>query len=371
MKKVGIDARLYFQTGIGTYLQNLIFQLEKIAPSEFTFYIYVTPQDADDIHFANRNFIKKPVSSHWHSISEQIFFLKTLYQDNLDLMHFTYFSSPILYRRKFIATIHDATPLLFKTGKASTKNPLMYFVKHLSFQSVLANQVKNAQAIITPTKTVKKQLIKIYGQQYEAKIYPVYEGVNESLANAKENTALKNKYQDFFIYVGNFYPHKNVERLIEAFTKVKTKSSLILIGPNDYFAKRIVQSINRLDIKNKVILYPNATKKDLVFFYKNAKALIHPSLSEGFGLPIVEAAYFDCPIIASDIEVFQELLDHQYLSFNPYDVNDMTDKINEFTNNPVVFDYQKMLKKYSFKKMTKETLEIYCDSLAINPVITV
>ena len=352
MKKIGIDARLYSQTGVGTYLQNFIYQLEKLSPNGLSFYIYLLPQDSAKIKFNSKNFIVRTVSSHWHTVAEQTLFLKILYGDDLDLMHFTYFSSPILYQRRFIATIHDTTPLLFKTGKASTKNPLVYSVKHFFFMQVLANQVKQAQMIITPTQTVKKQLTEIYGEQYKNKIVPIYEGASESLVCAKENTGLKDKFKNFFIYVGNFYPHKNVERLIEAFSKVRTDASLILIGPNDYFAAR-------LKVKKNIILYPGATKEDLVFFYKNANALIHPSLSEGFGLPLVEAVYFGCPIIASDIAVFKELLEDKYLPFNPYDVNDIAAKITGFLDKPKKFDYNNLLKKYSFEKMTKNTLEIY------------
>ncbi len=352
MKKIGIDARLYSQTGVGTYLQNFIYQLGKLSPSGLSFYIYLLPQDMVKIKLDNKNFIARTVSSRWHTVAEQTLFLKILYGDDLDLMHFTYFGSPILYQRRFIATIHDTTPLLFKTGKASTKNPLVYSVKHFFFMQILANQVKQAQTIITPTQTVKKQLLEIYGEQYSDKIVPIYEGVSESLISAKENTVLKNKFREFFIYVGNFYPHKNIERLIEAFSQVKTDTSLILIGPNDYFA-------SRLKTKKNIILYPTATKEDLVFFYKNAKALIHPSLSEGFGLPLTEAAYFNCPIIASDIPVFKELLDGQYLPFDPYNIKDIADKITGFSARPKKFNYENLLKKYSFEKMAKDTLEIY------------
>ena len=59
-------------------------------------------------------------------------------------MHFTYFGYPVFYRRKFIATVHDLTPLLFKTGKASTKNPLIYGIKHFFFKHILRSQIENA-----------------------------------------------------------------------------------------------------------------------------------------------------------------------------------------------------------------------------------
>ena len=366
MKKIGIDARLYSQTGVGTYLKNLIYYLEKKNLKDQLFYIYLMPKDYDQLSFKNKNIIKRKVDYRWHTFGEQAGFAIKLYQDGLDLMHFAYFSYPVLYFKKFLATVHDATPLLFKTGKASTKNQLIYNIKHLFFKIILWCQVNRAIKIITPTFTVKKQLEDIYGRKVSEKILSIYEGVNYQILKSKENKELNKKFNNFFIYVGNFYPHKNVERLIEAFAKIETSSKLLLIGPNDFFKNRIHQSINRLKQDDRILFVDSRTINDLVFFYKNAQALIHPSLSEGFGLPLIEAAYFNTPIIASNIKVFKELLGNNYVSFNPNNVDDIAKKISNFIEKKTVFDYVNIMKKYSFSKMTDETLKIYQEALNEN-----
>ncbi len=363
MKKIGIDARLYSQTGIGTYLQNFLFYLDKNNPEKESYYVYLRKEDFSKVKFNSKNFIKKIADYPWHSLSEQSGFLRQLNQDKLDLMHFTYFSYPIFYSRKFIATIHDATPLLFKTGKASTKNQLIYNIKHLFFRIILRGQIEKAVKIITPTYTVKKQLINIYGEKISKKILPIYEGISYKIIKTLENKDLGKKFKNFFIYVGNFYPHKNVEKLIQAFSKAQTSHKLILLGPNDYFKERLFQLINRLKQEKRILFFNNPSISDLVFFYKNARALIHPSLSEGFGLPLIEAAYFNCPIIASDINVFEELLGNNYLSFNPNDVDDIVDKIKNFIEKKPNFNYENILKQYSFEKMTNETVKIYREVL--------
>ncbi len=97
----------------------------------------------------------------------------------------------------------------------------------------------------------------------------------------------------------------------------------------------------------------------MVFFYKNAAAIIHPSLSEGFGLPLIEAAYFGLPIIASNIEVFKEILDDNYFAFNPYDITDIKYKISEFFQKKPQFQYKEVFERYSFEKMTKKIVELY------------
>ena len=113
------------------------------------------------------------------------------------------------------------------------------------------------------------------------------------------------------------------------------------------------------NLEKRILFFNNPSISDLVFFYKNALALIHPSLSEGFGLPLIEALYFNCPIIASDINVFKELLGNNYLSFNPNDVDDIGNKIKKFLEKKPSFDYKNIIKQYSFEKMTDKTVKIY------------
>ena len=365
MKKIGIDARLYSQTGVGTYLKNLIHYLDKKELKDDLFYIYLMPDDYNNLLFKNNNIIKRKVNYRWHTFGEQVGFAIELYKDNLDLMHFTYFSYPILYRKKFIATVHDLTPLLFKTGKASTKNSLLYKVKYFFYKIILKTQIKKATKILTPSKTVRDQLLNKFDQSFKSKIFSIHLGVDNYLLKSKENILLKNKINyKFFIYVGNFYPHKNVEKLILAFSMVKTSSKLLLLGPNDFFKNRLFQLINRLKQEKRILFINSLTTEDLIYFYKNAEALIHPSLSEGFGLPLIEAAYFNRPIIASNIKVFKELLGDNYLSFNPNDIDDIVEKIKSFIEKkPNKFDYKNIIKKYSFKKMTDETVKIYREVL--------
>lgn len=357
--KIGIDARLYSQTGVGVYIRNLLHYLQRLE-HKITFNVYLMDKDYEKVSFENKNFVKIKADFPWHSFSEQSGFLKRLNKDNLDLMHFTYFSYPVFYKKPFIATVHDLTPLFFKTGRASTKNSFIYNFKHAIFKLILKKQIKDAQAIITPTQTVKEQIVAYYGKSCQDKIYSIYEGVNYELMKNSQNNILGKKFsKPFFIYVGNFYPHKNVGNLIKAFAKIKEGCQLILIGPKDYFSSRLLQSNIKLECDRRIVFYHQSNLDDLTFFYKNAKALIHPSLSEGFGLPIIEAAYFNCPVIASNIGVFKELLGDKFIPFDQNDCEDIRKKIEAFIANPIKFDYQKVLEKFSFEQMAKKTLEIY------------
>lgn len=360
MKRIGIDARLYFKTGVGVYIRNLLYYLQKLSSDDIEYYVYILQSDAEKIQFTSKNFVKRPVKYMWHSLSEQTGFLKTLNNDNLDLLHFTYYSYPVMYRKKFIATLHDTILLEHKTGKASTKNAFIYEIKHFFFRYVIESQLRNSEVIITPTQTVKKSILHLFGDEFEKKIVPIYEGVNIDLFNVQENTNLSSRFANpFFIYVGNFYPHKNVESLIKAFSNVQTDAKLILIGPNDYFAQRISSLISELHQSDRILLFDEFSNENIVFFYKHALALIHPSFSEGFGLPLVESTYFNLPIIASDIEVFREILGDSYLKFNPKDTEDIKNKIEEFLKSKISPDYSKISKKYSFETMSDKIYDLY------------
>lgn len=364
MKRIGIDARLYFKTGIGVYIRNLLHYLQKKLPAGMEVYVYVMREDAKNIVFSNKHFHVRSVSYPWHSVAEQVGFVGALYRDNLDLMHFTYFSYPVLYRRRYISTVHDVTPLLFRTGKASTKNKIIYEIKHAVLSYMLAHQVRSSVCVLTPTETVKNQLIELYGERFESKINVTYEGINYELLNSQSLHPAGWNIKDFFLYVGNFYPHKNIERLVRAFARVQGDVKLVLVGPEDYFYASLNNLVKKLSQQNRIRFFPGNTAGELIFFYKNARALVHPSLSEGFGLPIVESAYFGLPIIASDIAVFRELLGNNYTAFNPYDIEDIAQKISGFSLEKKEVDYTDILKKCSFETMTEQTLiqyETYCN----------
>jgi len=360
MKKIGIDARLYSQTGVGTYLRNLLYELEKKINGDFCILIFLKKEDFASVHFKNPQF--KPILAdyHWHSLSEQTLFLRDLWSHNIDLMHFTYFGYPVFYNRPFVATVHDVTPLVHKTGKASTRNPIVYELKYQVFKYVLSSQVRHASAIIVPSQYVKKELSLLYGDHVKTKTEVIYEGLNRELIASKEDSGIGKKVENpFFLYVGNFYPHKNVERLIKAFSQVKTDHALFLIGPKDAFSDKLSEYVKNNGLTGRIRFHHNTSNGELVYLYKHASALIHPSVSEGFGLPLLDALYFKLPVIASDIPVFHEILDHEYMHFDPLDERSITEAIRSFSLHKGSFSPVTFNPLFSFEKMAEKTLQIY------------
>jgi glycosyltransferase involved in cell wall biosynthesis len=170
--------------------------------------------------------------------------------------------------------------------------------------------------------------------------------------------------------VGNAYPHKNLERLLLALAKITSRRkmfknfSLVLVGEQDFFYKRLVNYVKELRLENKVIFWGKADRQELNTLYRNAIALVFPSLMEGFGLPGLEAMAAGCPVVCSDIPVLREVYSEAAIYFNPYDPADMAEKMSDVLNNPQKYAKFKTLgselvKGYSWQQMAKQTLEIY------------
>lgn len=155
---------------------------------------------------------------------------------------------------------------------------------------------------------------------------------------------MKDKY---FLYVGNAYPHKNLEMLIRAASRVAAR--IIFVGRDDYFYRR-------LHIKPKKV-----TDEELSNLYEHAEALVFPSRMEGFGLPALEALAHGCPVIASDIPVFHEILGDIPKYFDPHDEEALVECLKNPPLRSQSFQEKaaKVVRTYSWQKMAKKTLSVY------------
>ncbi len=360
--RIGIDARLYFKTGVGRYIRNLITHLQRI--DRVNSYVVFFGENAYQEFEAGGNWEKRKVTIPWHSITEQTVFIPILLKENLDLVHFPYFSYPILYPGKFIVTIHDMIVSHFDTGKSSTHSPFLYKFKRFGYQINHQIGLRRAAKIIAVSQSTKQEIMQTIGIS-SSKIKVIYEGVDTNLVNQKfANTSLIDS--PYILYVGNAYPHKNLETLLQAFEVVAQKNKttkLVLVGPDDVFYTRLQRNIEKSLIKNRVQFLNSISDSQLVTLYKHANALVSPSLMEGFGLPIIEALSFNIPVIASDIPVYRELFDGLVNFFNPYSVDDLALKLSNAADHKLrPADTKKIthtLHKFSWEKAAKETLELY------------
>jgi glycosyltransferase involved in cell wall biosynthesis len=349
--KIGIDTRLENETGVGRYIRNLRYYLPKLDHKNN--YVFLHP------------------SVPWHSVQEQMQMPGIFNREKLDLVHVPYFNVPYFYDHPYVVTIHDLIINEFDTGRASTRNPLLYAFKRFGYQRIIQKAIATARGIIVPSQTTKNMVMKHYPSVDAEKIYVTYEGIDREIKNPKIPSQRffeqENNSFPFFLYVGNAYPHKNLELLISAFSRINApKVKLVLVGSMDYFYYRVLELVKSLNITDRVILTGLVRDDELAWLYAHAKALVLPSLMEGFGLPAIEAMHHKCLVLASEIPAFKEICQDAALYFDPKSEQSLQNlmqsvllKDSRLEINTYLQKGTEYASKFSWKKMAKETIKIY------------
>ena len=194
----------------------------------------------------------------------------------------------------------------------------------------------------------------------------------ESSEEVKEPTGNLNMSEHgidkpYFLYVGNAYPHKNLERLTKVFSGLRSKgldAQLVLVGKADYFYDRLKKESTAEGRDDSVIFYGFAEESDLSDLYKNARAYVFPSLYEGFGLPPLEAMRHGTPVVASNASCLPEILGDAATYFDPEDENKMTESMERiFTDSRLREELSKkgfeQVKKFSWRSCAEKTYNQY------------
>ncbi len=366
--KIAIDARMYLESGIGRYIRNLIKELERL-DSENEYFILLKKKDFDTLTF-KKNFKKILADFGWYGIKEQIKLPKLLNFLKVDLVHFPHFNVPLFYQGKFVVTIHDLIHQHYQMRRATMHDPLTYKIKQLGYRTIFKNAVSKSSKILTPSNYVKDLLVKEW-RVAEKKIIVTPEAVDDKIINLGQGSRVKgqevlqkfNIKTPFIFYVGNAHPHKNVEGLIKAFLKLEQtykNLTLVLSGSDHYFWQRI-----KKEYKQKNIIYTGfITDEELVALYKNAKAFVMPSFEEGFGIPLLEAMACSCPVVSSDVGSLKEVGGDAALYFDPINIGDMVEKIQQVLNKEnvrveLIKKGRERVKQFSWERLAKQTLEVY------------
>ncbi|KKQ96205.1 MAG: hypothetical protein A3C27_02150 [Candidatus Levybacteria bacterium RIFCSPHIGHO2_02_FULL_39_36] len=379
--RIGIDARLWNETGVGRYVRNLVSNLVLIN-SRNEYVLFIHPSIRKGMNLSNVKCQMSIVDADfpWHSISEQVNFPKVLNMENLDLVHFPYFSVPIFYKRPYIITLHDLIVKNYATGRASTLPYPLYLAKRLGYKAVLSNAVRKSKKIIVPSNAVRDEVLKAFPSINSDKVEVIYEGgFGSNIKNKKFNlpagkAGIKNIEREYFVRVGNYYPHKNIENLLFAFKMLindfETRHvKLVLVGKKDFFFKKIEKLVLSLDLKENIIFLEDVDDQELISLYQNSKGVVVPSFMEGFSLTSVEALSVGSIVIASDIPVHREVCEACAIYFNPNDPDEIRKRMEEVfkltkeSRSELIKEGLEQSKKFSWKKMAKETLGIYKSQL--------
>ncbi|HEX6977286.1 MAG TPA: glycosyltransferase family 1 protein [Patescibacteria group bacterium] len=357
--KILLDARLYGleNAGIGRYVVNLVGELSKI-DSKNEYIILLGKKYFESLDLPS-NWKKVLVESKHYSVSEQIKLPKIIAKYNPDLVHFLHFNVPILYRGKYVVTIHD---LLMQThrGVGATTLPIyLYYPKHLGSKFVFRKGVKSAKRIIVPSSAVRDEVCSYFKLDCN-KVEVIYEGVDDAITGKISKSKIETPY---FLYVGSAYPHKNLERAIQAATLLKT--TLAIACARSVFLERLERLVQKNNASEFVKILGFVPDNELGGLYKNSLGFVFPSLSEGFGLPGLEAMARGTVVAASDTPVFKEIYKENAVYFDPYSMESIKEAMEKIVNmdesarSRMILKGKDFVKRYSWTKMAKETLDIY------------
>lgn len=350
--KIAVDARMIKMSGIGTYIQNLMkngcYDIALGKKDE----IKTVKQDIETIEF----------DSSIYGIKEQLKFpYKELKKMKTDVLHVPHYNVPIFYRGKIVVTIHDLTHLVLPEF---LPNKFAYI--YAKFMIWIA--IKKSSQILTVSENTKNDLIRMFKVKPE-KITVTYNGVGEEFKK-KEKQEVEYLYKKFNIpenkkiimYVGNLKPHKNLERLLEAYSKIKDidDTRLLLVGKAFSNYNGLEEKEKTLNIKNKVIHTGIVSQEELVDLYNLADLFIFPSLYEGFGIPILEALACETPVISSNTSSMPEVGGDVVTYINPLDIEEITKAIEtELSKDKKInANAKKWIEQFDWKKIAIKTKEI-------------
>ena len=360
-KRIGLDCRLVGtkHTGIGRYILALVPELVRQAPPDYHWILFVADKDQEAL-FKKRlpegaSVEIRPAPIRHYSLAEQLILPFIFIKAKLDLLHVPHFNTALLYPKKTVLTVHD---LLWhkQTGRSvTTLPPWLYRAKHLAYRLVVAQATERAKAILVPSKQTKKDLLD-YKLGLKPKIHLTYEGV---LLPKKVTPPDKLPPKDYLLYVGSLYPHKNVRVLLQALA-LTPKENLVIVSARNIFQQEIKTLVKRLKLTSRVIFFDWLNDARLGWLYKHAKALVQPSLHEGFGLTGIEALSYNTPVIASDIPVFHEVYQDVARFFPPKNPQKLAKLIGQDKKRlKKTVSAKKLLKRYNWSRCANKTLAVY------------
>lgn len=359
MSRIVIDAR-ELRTSTGRYVERLLHYLQKI-DNQNEYLILLKPQDMADWQPSASNFEKVACTHREFTFDEQFGLKWQLHSLKPDLVHFAMPQQPIWYRGKTVTTIHDLTTLRFDNP---TKNQLVFKLKQRVYGYVIKRAARQSAAIITPSQFVKGDVVQFTGIK-PSKITVTSEAADTITEKPEAMPELKGK--KFIMYVGRPTPHKNLERLIGAFEELGARHPelvLVLAGKKDSNYRRI-----EAGVQNKNIIFTGfVSQGQLRWLYENCAAYVFPSLSEGFGLPGLEAMAHGAPVVSSSATCLPEVYGQAAYYFDPLSQPAMADAINEVLANKklrvaLIKEGRRQITKYSWQRTAEQTLAVYKQAL--------
>jgi glycosyltransferase involved in cell wall biosynthesis len=270
--RVGIDCRKIGDFGIGTYIRGLLHALVALGGDE-----YVAFGPAGIAAALPKGIEHEVVDAPKYSLRELFTMGRAADAARLDVFHAPHYVVPFVHV-PVVVTIHDLIHLRHR-------NPLA----RAYARRMIGRAVRRSRRVITVSEAVRSEIASRFGHAGKIVITP--EGVDAVFSPG--GPAAEGRY---FLFVGNDKPHKNIDRLVEAFDRLSDVQLVLAGGTFDRFRNR-----------RGTVITGFVPVERLAALYRGAIALVLPSLDEGFGLPALEAMACSTPVITSTAAALVEL----------------------------------------------------------------
>lgn len=362
MARIGIDARKYFDFGIGTYIQQLVQAFGERA-SIHNIVLFVAPEESNAIQLPD-GMSKVPVDYAKYSIREYVSYGRRVRSEHIELFHEPHYTLPAGLKGRSVVTIHDLIHLKFP----------QYFnaVQRAYARFMIRHAVNDSGAVIAVSQRTKEDIVERLRISDE-RIHVIYNGVHRKFRKVDDSRALEQRKQrfrlerPFVLYVGGQKPHKNIGVLLKAFQEAQESFpdlELVFVGERLSEHKALADQARSLGIDSKVKDIGRLHGDELVYLYNLAQVLVIPSLYEGFGLPALEAMACGTPVVVSDRGSLPEIAGNGALVFEAHRADALADTLRQVFNDStlragLIERGLKQAERFSWNITAEQTLRVY------------
>ena len=325
--RVAIDARKLHDFGIGTYIRNILRQLARL-DRQTEYVLICQPRDRELGLSLGDNFRVEINGSPPYSFREQVSIPWTLARTRADVLHEPHYVLPPLARCRTVVTIHDCIHLRFPQYLPN-RAALAYA------RAQMGSAARRSDRILTVSEASKRDILTFFDVPPE-KITVIHNAIGEHFAVAPPDEDVRRvaeRYQlegRFALYVGNVKPHKNLERLIDAFHLLHRSPdladvTLVIIGDAISKYASLRRAVHRYNLHKFVRFLGFLPDETLAIVYRLASVFVFPSLYEGFGLPPLEAMASGTPVVTSNVSSLPEVAGDAAILVDPTSADAIAD----------------------------------------------
>lgn len=362
--RIGIDARMIDNTGIGRYLRNLLVHLAQL-DGENEYFVFINHESTRVVTPKNVRFISLRWSVPVYSLREQYWLPLYIRKLRLDLMHYPNFAIPLVQTCPYVITIHDLIYYLYPEQCPST-------VAHYYARWMLRYATTHARVIITDSYHSQQDLMrhfKIPIQRIRV-IYPAADAFCTPEKSSGVEAAIKSRYgirQPYILFVGKHHPYKNISALLQAYMShpaIYQQTQLVIAGKCDQRRSDLYELAEKCPQQGQII-FTDFVQEDALFdLYRYARLFVFPSLYEGFGLPPLEAMACGVPVISSNAASLPEVVGEAAIQVDPHNISELADAIRSVLADEDLWQRlrQKGLQRaqhFSWKTAARQILDIY------------